>query len=229
MTQEAVADAVGVKRPTVSSWENNKDKPGRDSLAALATLYGITIDDLLKESAEAASASELAKAIIAGPPAAPLPTVPVKRDFELARIAEPYFRQMPQNVPVLGVGAGSPVGEYMLNGEISEYVRRPVGIASASQVFAIWITGVSMFPRFDEGELAYVHPGRRPRIGDDVLIELRVTADGNRPAFIKRLVKLSDAEVVVEQFNPPQQIAYARAAVESVFKVLTLAELMGVG
>ena len=49
MTQEFVAESVGVSRQAVSKWENGTSDPSTSNLFALAKLYGITADQLLKE------------------------------------------------------------------------------------------------------------------------------------------------------------------------------------
>ena len=219
--QKDVAKALGVQPPTISMWVNDHDKPGRDSLFRLANYLGVSVDELAKGVDEPMLNDDSGLTQVASPV-----TIP-RTEATLARIAIPYFQQMPQNVPVLGTGAGSHEGDFVLNGEISEYVRRPPGIANAAQVFAIWVTGDSMSPRFEEGELAFVHPGRKPRIGDDVLIELKPTADGSRPAFIKRLVRQTASAIIVQQFNPPAEIAFAPETIASLFRILTITDLMG--
>lgn len=51
LTQEAVAERVGVSRQTVSNWENNRSYPDIGSLLALSDLYSLTLDELLKGDA----------------------------------------------------------------------------------------------------------------------------------------------------------------------------------
>lgn len=48
MTQEFVAEAVGVSRQAVSKWENGTSDPSTANLIALAKLYGITPEELLE-------------------------------------------------------------------------------------------------------------------------------------------------------------------------------------
>ncbi|MBS5150907.1 MAG: helix-turn-helix transcriptional regulator [Butyricicoccus pullicaecorum] len=48
MTQEFVAEAIGVSRQAVSKWENGSADPSTSNLIALANLYGISAEDLLK-------------------------------------------------------------------------------------------------------------------------------------------------------------------------------------
>ena len=50
MTQEFVAEAVGVSRQAVSKWENGTSDPSTSNLCALAKLYGIPVEELLHET-----------------------------------------------------------------------------------------------------------------------------------------------------------------------------------
>lgn len=49
MTQEFVAETIGVSRQAVSKWESGTSAPSTTNLMALAKLFGITAEDLLKE------------------------------------------------------------------------------------------------------------------------------------------------------------------------------------
>ena len=51
MTQEFVAEAIGVSRQAVSKWENGSADPSTSNLIALANLYGVSAEDLLKNAA----------------------------------------------------------------------------------------------------------------------------------------------------------------------------------
>ena len=48
MTQEFVAETLGVSRQSVSKWENGTSDPNTSNLIALAKLYRISPEDLLK-------------------------------------------------------------------------------------------------------------------------------------------------------------------------------------
>ncbi|MGN0998878.1 MAG: helix-turn-helix transcriptional regulator [Faecousia sp.] len=48
MTQEFVAERLGVSRQAVSKWENGASDPSTSNLLALARLYGISAEELLK-------------------------------------------------------------------------------------------------------------------------------------------------------------------------------------
>lgn len=49
MTQEFVAESLGVSRQAVSKWENGASDPSTVNLLALAKLYGVSADELLQE------------------------------------------------------------------------------------------------------------------------------------------------------------------------------------
>lgn len=56
LSQEALADKLGVSRQAVSKWERAESLPDTDNLIALAALYGLTLDELLwKETDESDS------------------------------------------------------------------------------------------------------------------------------------------------------------------------------
>ena len=48
MTQEFEAEALGVSRQTVSKWENGSADPSTTNLLALAKLYGVPAEELIR-------------------------------------------------------------------------------------------------------------------------------------------------------------------------------------
>lgn len=52
LTQEAVAEALGVSRQTISNWENEKSYPDIVSVIKMSDLYSVSLDHLLKEEPE---------------------------------------------------------------------------------------------------------------------------------------------------------------------------------
>ena len=47
MTQEFVAESLGVSRQAVSKWENGTSDPSTSNLIALAKLYGVSVEEIL--------------------------------------------------------------------------------------------------------------------------------------------------------------------------------------
>lgn len=52
MTQEFVAEALGVSRQAVSKWENGTSDPSTSNLIALSKLYGVSSEELLRATQE---------------------------------------------------------------------------------------------------------------------------------------------------------------------------------
>lgn len=48
LSQEAVADRIGVSRQAVAKWEAGETLPDLANSVALAELYGVTVDDLIR-------------------------------------------------------------------------------------------------------------------------------------------------------------------------------------
>lgn len=49
MTQEFVAEQIGVSRQAVSKWENGTSDPSTSNLFALAKLFGVSVEELLRD------------------------------------------------------------------------------------------------------------------------------------------------------------------------------------
>ena len=49
MTQEFVAERLGISRQAVSKWESGASDPSMSNLIALTKLYGVAVEDLLSQ------------------------------------------------------------------------------------------------------------------------------------------------------------------------------------
>ena len=47
LSQEDLADKLGVSRQAVSKWERAESSPDTDNLICLAKIYGVSLDDIL--------------------------------------------------------------------------------------------------------------------------------------------------------------------------------------
>lgn len=63
MTQEFVAEALGVSRQAVSKWENGTTDPSTSNLMALAKLYGVTAEEILRCTAGKGKEEEIEEEI----------------------------------------------------------------------------------------------------------------------------------------------------------------------
>ena len=55
LSQEELAEKIGVSRQAVSKWERAEASPDTDNLIALAEVYGVTLDELIKGKSENSS------------------------------------------------------------------------------------------------------------------------------------------------------------------------------
>ena len=154
-----------------------------------------------------------------------------------ARFAEdaalpPYRSEMPKDVPVYGTvvgGDGQDTFDFELNGTVVDRVRRPPRIAGRSDVFAVYVSGGSMAPWREPGQLIYVEVVKSPKALDYVLIEFRPRdGQGVRPALVKRLLSITPTKLRVRQFDPPKDFDIERRAVLRILRVMDWDELMGV-
>lgn len=61
LSQEALADKLGVSRQAVSKWERAESSPDTDNLISLSRLYDVSIDDMLNGQIDEMDNAEDAK------------------------------------------------------------------------------------------------------------------------------------------------------------------------
>jgi len=197
-----LAAAIGVSQPAVSQWEIGITAPSRKKVGKLAQILKVPVSWLVTDEDAQQAAREPAG-----------PTV---------------IAALPIDVPVLGVAVGGNDGDFRLNGQVVDYVRRPPGIASLKNVYGLWLVGESMSPWNKDGDLIYVSPARPPVIGDHVVVQLQDTADGEPGlAMVKLLIGKTPTQLKLGQYNPTREFNLALTKVKSVHKVLSLRELLG--
>lgn len=147
-----------------------------------------------------------------------------------SNVAVPTREGMPSDVPVMGTAAGSLLsGAFQLQGGIIDYVRRPPALSGARDIYALYIEGSSMEPRYFPGELVYVNPHKPPRIGDTVIIQEHNGDGGPVAASIGVLFKRANGSITLRKYNPPDaEINILQARISAIHKVLTPNELFGV-
>ena len=210
-TQATLGEAIGRERSVVSKILDGKLKFNLDYVEPFARVLDAPPAEIL---ARAGLNMGNARASDIESPQPP-PSLPRKDD-------------MPRDVPVEGTAAGSARGAFQIEGGPVDFVRRPPGIAGAKDVYALYVVNDSMEPRFAEGELIYVHPGRPVQPGNFVVV-VQKTADLEPPqAYVKRLVRRDGETLVLEQLNPQATLELAQSTVQSVHRILTMNELFGV-
>lgn len=108
-----------------------------------------------------------------------------------------------------------------------DMVRRPPGIASVKGAYALYILGDSQSPRFEAGELVFVHPHRPVSIGDDVVVQLLNDDEAVSCALVKRLLRRTATELHLRQFNPQKDFTVPINRVRAIHRILNNADLFG--
>lgn len=229
MSQRQLSEAAGLNDSAVKKIESGGvTHPRMDTLSALAKALGCSVADLMGPMAE--ELTNLPQ---------PLPTTvsPIREAHNFGPteiladhvVSIPPVSLMPKDVPVLGVAVGGDDSDFEFNGQIVDYVRRPPGLAGVQGAFGVYVMGTSMEPRYEEGELVYVHPGRPARPGDDVIIEMFNGDEDGRSGncYIKRLLKKAGGNYVCRQYNPARDdLVYPVDRVKKVHRIMTAADLM---
>jgi transcriptional regulator with XRE-family HTH domain len=100
-------------------------------------------------------------------------------------------------------------------------IARPPALQGARNIYAIQFHGSSMEPRFEPSEIGIVDPNRPVARGDYVLIQLTSGEnDEVTSVLVKRLVRQTAKEYVLEQFNPPLVFTLAKAKVARIHRIM---------
>lgn len=206
MTQDALAKALGIQKSAVGLWEIGRSQPAAKNLPALTRVLQMSIDNLLSESL----------------PPLPNETTPASVSVNI--------QSLPNDVPVLGtVQGGAGDGDFSMNGEVVDHVRRPAGIAQNKQAFALYVHGDSMAPWRQPGGLVYINPQRPPASGDHVVVELLPAHPGDpAPCQLKKLVRHTGTHLVLAQYNPPREFKVQIARIARFYRVMEWEELLQV-
>ncbi|WP_319498042.1 S24 family peptidase [uncultured Cohaesibacter sp.] len=155
----------------------------------------------------------------------------------LAKSGHQPSKSLPE-IPVYGTAAGSIIGSMQLEeGRQVSYVSRPSGLMNSARAYALIVTGASMSPKFEEGDLVFVDPDRKINAGDTIIIQtkdFRRESDEPTRAYIKTFRGIMDNVLYTEQLNPPAKLDFPlrgkKEGTELVYsydRVLTTRELFG--
>ena len=131
---------------------------------------------------------------------------------------------MPRDLPIVGTARGGLAGSFHLGRQLA-LAYRPPGLAGVDGVNALWVEGSSMAPVHPPGELRFANPDQHWGPGDDVVVRTERYQGAGDEWFVKRLVEVTDEDLVVEQLNPPATHRIGREFVVSVHRIPGLREL----
>ncbi|WP_417834701.1 S24 family peptidase [Thalassospira xiamenensis] len=103
-----------------------------------------------------------------------------------------------QMIPVFGSWQGLSEGVKLSETPVA-YVDGWKSSSGNNSIFAVYVHGERMSPRFLPGELAFINPVLPPQRGKYVLVELH-----NHHAIFRQLLSFSLSHITLRQHNPPR-------------------------
>lgn len=140
----------------------------------------------------------------------------------------PPRSDMPKDIPIYGTVSGGG-GGFQMNGDAIDWARRVPRLNGRADIFGAYVEDLSMVPAHRPGSLVLCEKARPPSPGDDVIIDLQpANAGDDHKTLIKHLVRITAKIVVVEQYNPPKMLEFPRKQVVGLYRIIPLADLLGV-
>ena len=109
---------------------------------------------------------------------------------------------------VFASAQGGTEGAMILSNEPVAWIPRDTRLEGIREAYGCFVSGDSMEPAYERGNLMLINPTATPGPGDDCLF-LREEADGTRHALVKRLVRRNANSWSVRQFNPDRTFSLA--------------------
>lgn len=197
-SQTEFADIFGVSAQAISQWENGHTEPSRENLEKLCAHDGLNLTWLItgKEPDNAAEQGDLTqKKAVTGY------IEPITMRVE-APLGE-------RDLPVYAAVEGGD-GDLVVSTEPIDMVPRPWYMGQVKDGYAVIVTGESMVPAYDPGDMAIVNP-RLPPMRGKVHIFTCENENSHFKASIKVLVKSTETAWMVEQYNPPRTYALSKS------------------
>lgn len=216
ITFEELARRTGLQSSRIRKYATGKgNQPRGDTLNRIARVLGVELfwlrDNTPPKHATPSEGDTLARVI-----------VPSHTAGETARGKErPGFGGQ-RDVPVYKTTPTPDGTSALITAEISDLAERPPGIVGATGVYAVFARGESMSPKYDHGDIVYIHPDRPIMAGGYVLVGYK-----DSRVIIRRLISRGDSVVVLRRLNPLRDERHTPDSFEFIHHILSLNELVG--
>jgi phage repressor protein C with HTH and peptisase S24 domain len=205
ISQSALAELVGTSQPQIKRLESGERKLTKEWAEKIAPHLNITAESLMFGNGTSEAVNDVPKSDRTSPIFDP-PNATVGDKVE----------GLGRRIPVYGQAVGGVDGEFLMNGTVLYEVMAPPVISHISGAYGVAVSGSSMEPRYEDGEVCFVDPRRRVKRGDYVIAQVRLEEHGPLLAYVKRFVRQNSIELVLEQFNPPKELRFDGNCVHSV-------------
>ena len=149
----------------------------------------------------------------------------ILRVLQISEDGEPAGEHRPapeflgaRDLKVFAAVEGGP-GFMVVSAEHVDLVPRPWFLQHVKEAYAVLVVGDSMEPVFEPGDMALVNPRLPPMRGKDAIF-VATQNGGDWRASIKRFVKSTATEYIVQQFNPPREIRLKKTEWQEAFRVV---------
>lgn len=215
LTQAELASRIGVSRGALANWEVGGEI-ARDNIRRISQEFDTSLDWLetgIGRTPTIINANGLAAK---GKPSDSIPA-----DIGSVPNASIGGRNggIWREVPVYGQAVAGEDGNFLMNGSVLFRAFAPPQVLAVADAYGVRVSGLSMEPRYYDGEVVFVDPTKTPRTGDFVVVQLR-TEDGELWGYVKRFVRRNTKELVLHQFNPDRDMVFPNRQVESVHVVI---------
>ncbi len=113
-------------------------------------------------------------------------------------------------LPIVGLPAPGDDERIIMDGSTRGEIAAPPQLENVPGATAVYVRGRSMEPRYYQGEVVYLHPGRPPNPGDFVMVTLK---EPNHPAHIGYIRQYLGEDLVhihLGTLNPKKKHLIAR-------------------
>lgn len=201
LSQSDVAAAIGTDKMQISRLERGERRLTPTLREKLAVALRCEPDDLLPPL----GGRHIEPKAMASEPIAP---ISLPGAFE--------FRMGARDLPIRGLAMGGD-GHLHLSSETVDWTWRPPELLGVTDAFAVFVTGDSMEDAVLEGTILLVHPHQPARPRDLCVLEL---ASGE--VVIKRLLRRTQGEYHLRQYNPSKDFSLPTSQVKRCFRVVGL-------
>lgn len=185
MTQDQVAERLGITKGAVSQWESGKTEPRSDLLRKFAEITNKPLDWLMGFN----SASGFGDGA--------------------SRVYSKLMTGSENNIAVYDYKITGDDGAIDLSAEPPFTIACPPQLVDVKGVYAIVISSDKMAPRYEEGEIIFIDPTRHARPDDYVVARLRTDKPGVVQAVIGKLVRHDSQQLVIRRLNPDMMLYYS--------------------
>jgi transcriptional regulator with XRE-family HTH domain len=235
LTQQQVADALGVSRVAIGQWESGNTSPSTANLLRVCNLLGLNVAAATSGMVQIKTLPKLNSGGL-GPETFQYAT---DRRPEFRDISDEFIRHLDANpndpdrardLPVYACSYAGSTADYFRTDEIIDFVRRPPayrGKHVLRGVYAIYVASAALAPRFQQGEVIIVSSDRVPAPGDFVAIQLiGDRADERQRWLLRKLITRNDRHIECEKLLPSSMETIDSKLVLAVHRIMDWPELI---